>query len=452
MRVPNVQRFGTLEMPPIVQWWRVLIALFALPMFAQCFQYMVDIPPLYALSKIWPALTLPLFVWALLRLDIPYKLLFVVTMLWIIAITPVIGMIQLGNEVGAAFLTTVKVWAYGFVFSVAGLLMLLRLPAVTLRRVILGLGFGTYIIMVALWFVVPPSAYGDGDIATKLFMYDPERGYHLYMPMFFGMLLLFYLNRSFWARPRVWKALAIVAGFGLQYAIYKERTSIAGGVLVVVIACALSAGRWRIAALAMLGIFATVGIFHIIGRLESAADLHSSLGGSLAVRQVSVATAWNYLSQDPERWLLGVGATTRFGNVTLAQLFGNRMFYLTDIGWLGVAFEYGVIGALMMLLVHLAALRATITWSCPEDPLSQALADYVLYLIVVSFVYSVVFTPGELTTVLALGYYLAHIKDRYSAGESQPVNFMPRHIALASPKPSGRLALPRPPSGMASIG
>src|SRR5579872_6678844 len=166
-------------------WWRVLIALFALPMFAQCFQYMVDIPPLYALSKIWPALTLPLFVWALLRLDIPYKLLFVVPMLWIIAITPVIGMIQLGNEVGAAFLTTVKVWAYGFVFSVAGLLMLLRLPAVTLRRVILGLGFGTYIIMVALWFVVPPSAYGDGDIATKLFMYDLERGYHLYMPMFF---------------------------------------------------------------------------------------------------------------------------------------------------------------------------------------------------------------------------------------------------------------------------
>lgn len=448
----GIQRFGTLEKPSSVPWWRVLIALCALPMFAQCFQYMVDIPPLYVLSKAWPALTVPLFVWALLRLDIPYKLLFVVTMLWIVAVTPLIGMIQLGNGFGAAFLTTVKVWAYGFIFSLAGLLMLLHLPAVTLRRVLLGLGLGTYLIMVALWFVVPTSAYGDGDIATKLFMHDPERGYHLYMPMFFGMLLLFYLNRSFWARPRVWKALAIIAGFALQYLIYKERTSIAGGMLVVAIASAFSVGRWRIPALAMLGVAVGVAIFYFIGRLESAADLHTSLGGSLAVRQVSVATAWNYLSQDPERWLLGVGATTRFGNVTLSQLFGNRMFYLTDIGWLGVAFEYGIIGALMMLLVHVAALRAAVRWSSPDDPLSQALADYVLYLIIVSLVYSVVFTPGELTTALALGYYLARVKDGYNPGESQPVSFMPRHIALASPKPSGRLALPRPPSGIASIG
>jgi len=105
-----------------------------------------------------------------------------------------------------------------------------------------------------------------------------------------------------------------------------------------------------------------------------------------------------------------------------------------------------------MLLVHLAALRATVMWSHADDPLSQALADYVLYLVVVSFVYSVVFTPGELTTVLALGYYLAHIKGGYNPGESQPVNFMPRHIALASPKPSGSLALPRPPSGIPNIG
>ena len=59
---------------------------------------------------------------------------------------------------GPAFLTTVKVWAYGFVFSAAGLLVLLRLPPPTLRRMVLGLGVGTYVIMVLLWFVVPASA------------------------------------------------------------------------------------------------------------------------------------------------------------------------------------------------------------------------------------------------------------------------------------------------------
>jgi hypothetical protein len=447
----NVRRVGALEKPSSAQWWRVLIALFALPMFAQCFQYMVDIPALYLLSKAWPVLTLPLLAWAILRLDIPYKLLFIATMFWIIGVTPMIGMMQLGNEAGAAFLTTAKVWAYGFVFSAAGLLVLLRLPAETLGRAVLGLGLGTYAIMVVLWLIVPTSAYGGGDVATKLFMYDPERGYHLYFPMFFGMLLVFFLNRSFWMRPRVWKAVAIIVAFALQYVIYKERTAIAGGALVVAIASALSAGRWRIPALVLLGIAAGAAVFYLIGRMENATDIHSSLGGSLAVRQISVATAWNYLSLEPVRWLLGVGATTRFGNVTLAQLFGNRMFFLTDIGWLGVAFEYGVIGALLMLLVHLAGLRAATKWSRPDDPLSQALADYVLYLIVVSAVYSVVFTPGELATVLALSYYLARVRTDYNPGESQPISLMPRHIALASPRPSGRFALPRP-SGMARIG
>jgi hypothetical protein len=420
-------------------------------MFAQCFQYMVDVPPLYILSKAWPVLTLPLFVWALLRLDIPYKVLFVTTTVWIIGVTPMIGIAQLGNDAGAAFLTTAKVWAYSFVFSAAGLLVFLRLSAATLQWVILGLGVGTYVIMLGLWLLVPVSAYGGGDVATKIFMYDPERGYHLYMPMFFGMLLIFYFNRSFWLHPRAWKVLAILVAFALQLAIYKERASIAGAVLVVAVAAALSAGRWRIPALAALVTAALGSVLFFTRRLENVADIHASLGGSLAVRKVSVLTAWDYLSADPERWLLGVGATTRFGNITLAQLFGNRMFFLTDIGWLGVAFEYGVIGALLLLMMHLAGLRAVTRWSRPGEALSQALVDYVLYLIVVSVVYSVVFTPGELTTVVALGYYLARVRIGHRADGVHSASFIPRHIALASPRPSGRFALSSP-SGMARRG
>jgi hypothetical protein len=442
---------GTPKRPADALRWRVLAALFALPMFTQCFQYMVDVPPLYVLSKVWPLLTLPLCAWALLRLDIPYKVLFVTASVWVIGVTPVIGIVQLGNDAGAAFLTTVKVWAYSFVFAAAGLLVLLRLSAVTLQRVIVALGLGTYGVMLVLWLAVPASAYGGGDVATKIFMYDPERGYHLYMPMFFGMLLIFNLNRSLWLHPRMWKVLAILVAFALQLAIYKERASIAGGVLIVALAAGMSAGRWRIAALAALGTAAAGVVLYSLGRLENAADIHSSLGGSLAVRKVSVLTAWTYLSADPERWLLGVGATTRFGDVTLAQLFGNRMFFLTDIGWLGVTFEYGVIGALLLLLVHLAGLRAVARWSRPDDAFSLALVDYVLYLIVVSAIYSVVFTPGELTTVVALGYYIARVRVSHRADGVQSGNFMPRHMALASPRPSGRFALPRP-SGMARRG
>jgi hypothetical protein len=431
--------------------WRLPALIVALPMFAQCFQYMVDVLPLYALSKAWPILMLPLFVWGVARLDMPFKLLQIVTLVWILGVTPLAGIVQLGNDVAAALATTIKVWSYTFSFSLAAWLVLLRIPPAQLRRVVLGLGTATYVIMTALWLVVPARAYGGGDAVSKLFMYDPERGYHIYMPMFFGMLLIFWLNRSLWMQPRLWKLVAIVVAFVLQYSIYKERAAVAGGMLTVAVGAALSAGRWRPVALSLLGLAGGGGGFFYLNHMQNTADLHA-LGGSLSVRLVSVATAWKYLSADPARWLIGVGATTRFGNITLAQIFGNRMFFLTDIGWLGVAFEYGMIGACLMVLVYLAALSMTGRWSRPDDPLSQAFLDYVFYLVAVSTVYSVVFTPGELTTVIALAYYFA--RTRRGAAAYPPVQSarpMPRQIALASPRPSGRLSLPAP-SGAASKG
>lgn len=431
--------------------WRLPVLLVALPMFAQCFQYMVDVLPLYALSKAWPILMAPLFFWGVARLDVPFKALQLVTLVWIIGVTPLVGIMQLGNDAVAALATTAKVWSYTFSFSLAALLVLLRIPAAQLRRVVLGLGWATYVIMVTLWLVMPDRVYGGGDTVSKLFMYDPERGYHIYMPMFFGMLLIFWLNRSLWLQPRLWKALAIAVAFALQYTIYKERAAIAAGMLSFAIGAALSAGRWRPVALTLLVSAGGLGGFLYLHHLQSNADFQA-LGGSLSVRLVSVATAWKFLSADPGRWLVGVGATTRFGNITLAQIFGNRMFFLTDIGWLGVGFEYGIIGALLMLLVYLAGLWMTARWSRRDDPLSLALMDYVVYLIAASAVYSVVFTPGELTTVLALGYYFA--RTRRSAACPPPVQSVrprPRQIALASPRPSGKIALSAP-SGVASKG
>jgi len=109
-----------------------------------------------------------------------------------------------------------------------------------------------------------------------------------------------------------------------------------------------------------------------------------------------------------------------------------------------------------MLLVHLAGLLTAARWSAQDDPMSRAFVDYILYLIVVSAIYSVVFTPGELTTIMALSYYFARQRNvaliyRPAAVPAQPASPIPRHMALTSPRPSGRLSL-RSPSGAASSG
>jgi hypothetical protein len=216
----------------------------------------------------------------------------------------------------------------------------------------------------------------------------------------------------------------------------------------------LSMKRWRIAGFAAIGLAACAGVFLLVARAGNSVALAHQLGASLTVREVSVSTAWNYLSADPERWLLGVGGTSRIGDVTLAGLFNNPMFFLADIGWLGVLFEYGAVGVLLILLVYGAGLRSALGWGRSGDPMSQAFADYIVYLLASSVVYSAVFAPGELTTTMALSYYFSRDfglsnDDQRSVSAQKPAP-SPRHNALARSLPVG--ASPPPPSGIASNG
>ncbi len=426
----------------------VLLVACALPMFAQCFQYMTDIPPLYLLSKVWPFLLLPVGLWAMAAYRMPYKALHAANLFWLLAVTPAMGIIQLGNSFPDAMATTVKVWSFTYVFSLAGTLALLRPDPAMLRRVVVGFGAGTFILMAALWVTVPASAYGGGDLDTKLFMTDVERGYRIYMPMFFGIMLILYLNRSMMLRFATWKVVAMGVCLILMMTIYKQRAAIAGVGLAVAVGACLSLRRWRVVGFAALGLLGALALAVLYFRAQGP-DIRGGLGNSLAVREVTVGQAWAYISADPVRWLLGVGGTTRLGDVTLARLFNNPMFFLTDIGWLGVLFEYGAIGVALMLAVHFAGLRLALRWARPDDPLSQAFADYIVYLLATSLVYSVVFTPGELMTVMALAWYFARMPALapYGISAAQPVMPRPRHMAVARP-----LAVGPPPSGMASSG
>ncbi len=418
-----------------------LVLLGMLPMFAQCFHYMVDIPPLYLLSKGWPFLMVPATIWGLASLEVPGRLLLLTMLVWLLAVTPLISILHLGNSFPDAMATTIKVWPFTYVFALAVILAWLRPERAVLRAQIIGLGITTFVVMSVLWVVVPASSYGGSDLDTKLFMTDVERGYRIYMPMFFGILLILYLNRSMWARFAWWKPVAIVVCFVLLQTIYKQRTAIAGAALAVVVGGLLSLRRWRIAGFALFGTVGMVGLFYLATRSQVVTQLQGNLGNSLAVREVSVVTAWNYLAADPLRWVLGVGGTTRLGEVTLGELFNNRMFFLADIGWLGVLFEYGLVGVGLMLMVHGIGLYYALKWGRTDDPLTQAFADYIIYLLAVSIVYSVVFTPGELVTIMAFTFYFGRLTRKaepvYGIAPSQPVRAMPRHSAAARPVPSG---------------
>lgn len=382
-----------------------LLLLLVLPMFGQCFHYMIDVPPLYYLSKAWPVLTVPLGLYALTQLSLPFKPLCMVMLAFLVGVTPAVSMVQLGNGLSDAMATTVKIWPFFYYFSVAALLAMLRPTPAQVRAALVVLGIGTFVVMLALWLVVPLSAYPSDPAKSKLLMYEYERGYRIVMPMFFGILFLFYLVRRFCARQEWWTLPLFLAGLVLMLWIYKQRTALGGVVLVAGFAVLTSArGWWRILAYSTAA--AAVVAFAAVYSVLLADRVDQMLGASLSIRQTSMALALEYLQVSPMRWFLGVGAVTRFSEVTLAEILGNTQFYLADIGWIGVLFEYGVIGVFLLTAFYIAAFRvAHVSAAGDGQPMTKALADYVLYALVTSSIYSVVFTPGEIATVMAIAVY-----------------------------------------------
>jgi hypothetical protein len=388
------------------------ILLLVLPLFAQSFYYLHELTVPYFLSKAWPIITLPLSLYAVVYLRLPAKLFYLVFLTYAIGFTPFISMVHLGNGLIDAMITTVKVWPLSYYFALSALLVWLSPSYERVRLALIVLGLTTFGLMLLLWIVIPQAWYLNNPELGKLFMIEDERGYRIYMPMYFGALLIFFMVRSFMHKPHWLPVVIVVVAFVLMLSIYKQRTAIGAMFIVSAYAVVVSLPpRIRRAVLGLFLVIVPLGLGYLV--IENSQNFAESLGGSLTVRQTSLALAANYLGDNPWRWLFGVGATTRFSTITLSDIFGNAQFYIADLGWLGVVFEYGILGALLLAGLYCWGLYVVLrTTGAQRDPIVLALSDYILFMLVTSAVYSLVFTPGEFGISMALAVYLAREKGR----------------------------------------
>jgi hypothetical protein len=388
---------------------RVLPLMLVLPLFAQIFHYMIDVGPIYYLSKAWPFLMLPFAAYGAVfhksRLALPY----VNALIYVLAVTPVLSMLWLGNSVVDALANSVKVWPLTYYFSLLALLALLTPSADDLVKALLRLGFGTLLIMWLLWVIVPASAYTGDPAQSKLFLFEYERGNRIYFPMGFAILAMFYAMQSLLIRPRFWQFLLIGAVILTMLVIFKQRTPMGAASLVMVGMLVLRLPKlWRSGVLSALLLAGLGGLYVAIARFG---EIAQNFGASLTIRQNSMALLENYLSADPLRWIFGSGGASRLGKINMAEIIGRKDFFLADLGWAGIIFEFGVVGALLLLLLYLSALRTGARLPVPADPRHRAmlgaLIGNIAFLGLSTAVYSAVFTPGELAASTALMLYLS---------------------------------------------
>ncbi|OZA94917.1 MAG: hypothetical protein B7X67_26405, partial [Rhizobiales bacterium 39-66-18] len=148
-----------------------------------------------------------------------------------------------GNGFFDALTTTIKIWPVTYYFALSALLVWMAPTGPRLKSAVLTLGYATYGIMLLLWLVAPASWYNSDPSVGKLMLFEAERGYRIYMPMFFGMLLVFTLTRSFMQRPHWLKVAAVGIAVLLMFIIFKQRASIGSALVVIGFGVVASAPR-----------------------------------------------------------------------------------------------------------------------------------------------------------------------------------------------------------------
>lgn len=391
---------------------RVLFLLcLVLPFFGQSFHYLKGVLPLWAISKAFPVITLPLTLVVLRHPRLPMTRQVMLTFLWCVLVPSFAAVFYFGQDFFTGVAAQVKMLPLLYFFSFLGLLLLLRPSLSELERSYFTLGLITYLTLVLLWLVIPESSYSGqyGFGSSPLFSHD-SRGDRIRMPMYFGMITLFYGYRRFLQGDGLRWLLTAVAGFLLTLLLVKTRAMVVGAVGVVVINTFRAARPVVRLGLLLLVPPALVGLFSF-DYLQSMFSTSPATG--FDVRWVTAMKAIDFLGLSPGRWLVGVGTISPTNDDNFFSYFGH-FFFLADITWLGVVFEYGFIGALLILLYELRALlffRGNVAYRL-NSPFLGSLCDYVIYVLLISNLYPPTLSPGETAVIMSIFAYCWYSLER----------------------------------------
>lgn len=410
---------------------RLWVLVLALPMFGQTFHYMKDLPPLWALSKAFPVLSLPLVLALLWRQGLPRDVHYwLAAFTWLLVVPSITAIFAFDQSFIIGLTAQVKLLGMLHALSFLGLLLVLRPSLDELARafaILAGVIGGA---LVLLWAFAPQSWYATGyEFGDAPLLSADDRGNRIRMPLQFLLVGLFLAYRRFLGRldggAIGWRDLALViAGVLLVVFLVKTRAfivALAAGLMVISFLALGRRGRIVAAGAAGLGALGLVQLPYI----QAMFDLGAGSGFDLRARTIDLAIG--FLGTDPGRWIFGVGTISPLEPDGLARFF-NHFFFLADISWLGVVFEYGLVGAgiILGLMVRTWWLGRQVSGRI-NHPFCAALHDHVLFVMLASPLYSTMtLQPGEVAMIAAILIYASMV-----AGQIPPARL--RRAVPASP-------------------
>jgi hypothetical protein len=386
-----------------LRFWPVVGLCLILPFFGQTFHYIKVIMPLWALSKAWPIITLPLALRLFAGPRPEGSRQVVLTFVWLLLVPSFISQTTFNQNVIAALPAQVKLLPILYFFSFLALLRWADPAPAELERAVVVLALASFAILLVIWALAPQSAYvAHYDAGDAPLLASDARGHRIRLPMFYGMLGLLYAFRRF-TQTWNWRWLAVWAvGFGLMYGLVRMRTYILGMAVMAgftLFRQASPKARFGLIALipfALLALFQTPMMASIFSTDKAYA---------FDVRYISTMKAIAFLGTDPMRWIFGAGTLSPVDPSAMMTYF-NHFFFLADITWVGIIFEFGLVGAILIMALPLRAIWMMQRLRAQEDtPLNGALQDYLLYCVLVSEMFPLTMAPGEVTMIMAIAVW-----------------------------------------------
>jgi hypothetical protein len=380
------------------------ILVIVLPLFGQTFSYMKDLLPLWAFSKAFPLLSLPLAGMLLRYPRMPMTRQILLSFFWLVLCPSFAAIFYFRQDFFVGVAAQVKLLPILYFFSFLALLFYVRPSLRELAAAFLGIGAVMCLVLVILWAVVPASQYSAHYVigSSPLFTTD-NRGNRIRMPMYFGIVAVFFCYRHFLREPKLKWFLGAAIGFGLIIALVRTRSTVLGIAAILMINGFIQS-RALVRGIMLLVVPLGLAALFSFSYVGSVFSTDSSSG--FDVRWETATKAVDFLGVDPLRWLFGVGTISPTSADSLFSFF-DHFFFLADITWLGIVFEFGLLGAALVLFFELRGLffYARIRRKL-DSVFLGSLFDYVLYAVLISNLYPLTLTPGESAVIFAIFVYI----------------------------------------------
>ncbi|WP_406237055.1 hypothetical protein ACF3NX_07100 [Acetobacter orientalis] len=383
-----------------IMFWLII----ALPFFGEIFHYLNSVKPLWAFSKLMPVLSLPLIFHLRGYSLFPISRQVIFTFTWLLLSPTIASIFYFHEGFFTAITAQVKILPILYFFSFLSFLLILKPKLYEIEKSFIILGLTTTIILLCFWLTIPNSWYQEHYVVGSApFFSSDNRGHRIRMQMYFAIIALFFFYRRGFAEKRVIYFLSAAAIFFVTLLLVKTRAMIIGCTGVLLPNTIVWVPPFVRIVVAGVAPFALVGMFST-GYLASTFSTSASSG--IDVRRSTAQLAIHFLGEHPFKWIFGVGTLSPTSTDTLMKYF-HHFFFLADITWLGIVFEYGLFGASLIIAFQLRGLIffKTINKIVSDDFLG-ALRDYLLYVLIISIFYPPTLTPGETAVILSIFAYV----------------------------------------------